>query len=155
MANKLDSYLSEIRALDGLKNAILCGISIEKRTRIAEFFLVTDKTYSADEETSAKNITTAYLPEGFSVKMRIVKRVPDVDILKEKIYVYIQKKFPAASAFLEEEGIEVEMLSSGAHFYVDIAAGEQTLFSSGKILDEVSKYLMSIYYLERHMQSTE
>lgn len=145
MANNLENYLSEIRVLEGLKNAILCGISIEKRTRIAEFFLVTDKTYSADEEVKARNITATYLPEGFSAKMRIVKRVPDADILKEKIYTYIQKKFPAASAFLEEDSIEIEMLSSGAHFCVDIAAGEQTLFTSGKILDEVSKYLMSIY----------
>lgn len=145
MANKLEQYLSEIRAIEGLKNAILCGISIEKRAKVAEFFLVTDKTYSIEEETGARNITAAYLPEGFSAKMRIVKRVPDAEILKEKIYSYIQKNFPAASAFLEMDGIEVEMLGSGAHFYVDIAAGEQTLFSSGKILDDVSRYLMSIY----------
>ncbi len=145
MASKLEQYLSEIRSFNGLRNAILCGISIEKRTKVAEFFLVTDKTYSAEEETGARNITSAYLPEGFSVKMHIVKRVPDAEILKEKIFTYIQKNFPAASAFLEPSGIEVEMLTSGAHFYVDIAAGEQTLFSSGKILDDVSRYLMSIY----------
>ena len=41
--------------------------------------------------------------------------------------------------------IEVELLTSGANFYVDIAAGEQTLFSSGKILDEVSRYLSSVF----------
>ena len=37
------------------------------------------------------------------------------------------------------------MLSSGANFCVEIASGEQSLFSSGKILDEISKYLSSGY----------
>ena len=91
MASKLEQYLSEIRSFNGLRNAILCGISIEKRTKVAEFFLVTDKTYSAEEETGARNVTSAYLPEGFSVKMHIVKRVPDAEVLKEKIFTYIRR----------------------------------------------------------------
>jgi len=37
------------------------------------------------------------------------------------------------------------MLSSGAHFYFDIASGEQTLFTSSNILDTVSAYLQSVY----------
>lgn len=145
MANKLQEYLSNIRLNEGLKNAILCGITVSKRERVAEFFLVTDKTYAAAEEARAREISQGYLPEGFSARMRIVKRVPDAEMLKEKIFSYIQKNFPAASAFLESDGISVEMLKSGANFYVDIAAGEQAMFSSGKILDEVSKYLMSGY----------
>lgn len=145
MANNTEKYLEEIRALDGLKNAILCGITVAKRDNSAEFFLVTDKTYSAMDEAQAKEISESYLPDGFSARVKIVKRVPDEEILKEKIFGYIQKNFPAASAFLNIEDIKVEMLTSGAHFYVEIASGEQSLFSSGKILDEVSRYLMSGY----------
>lgn len=145
MANKLAQYLEEIRALGGLKNAILCGISVYKRGGIAEFFLVTDKTYTAMEEKQAQAISQRYLPSGFSSQVRIVKRVPDAAIIKNKIYDYIKRSFPAAAAFLEEKNIEVEMLQSGAHFYVDIASGEQSLFSSGKILDETSAYLGSIF----------
>lgn len=145
MANIVQEYLQEIRGINGLKNAILCGITVQKRSATAEFFLVTDKTYSAMEEAQAQSITSRYLPSGFSARLRIVKRVPDSDIVKSKIFEYISRSFPAASAFLEEKNIEVEMLSSGANFYVDIASGEQTLFSSGKILDEVSKYLSSIF----------
>ena len=145
MANKLAQYLEEIRALGGLKNAILCGISVYKRGGIAEFFLVTDKTYTAMEEKQAQAISQKYLPSGFSAQVRIVKRVPDAAIIKNKIYDYIKRSFPAATAFLEEKNIEVEMLQSGAHFYVDIASGEQSLFSSGKILDETSAYLGSIF----------
>ncbi len=145
MANKLGQYLEEIRALEGLKNAILCGINVYKRECVAEFWLVTDKTYTPAEEKQTQAISQKYLPSGFSAQVRIVKRVPDAAIIKNKIFDYIKRSFPAAAAFLEEENIEVEMLQSGAHFYVDIASGEQSLFTSGKILDETSAYLGSIF----------
>ena len=145
MENKTEKYLEEIRALSGLKNAILRSITVEKRGLIAEFILITDKTYTQEEETQARTISARYVPACFSTRVRIVKRVPDEKILKERIYEYIKSSFPAASAFLEKENISVELLNSGAHFYVDIAAGEQTLFTSGKILDEVSRYLSSGY----------
>ncbi|MBQ9714032.1 MAG: hypothetical protein IJV83_01780 [Clostridia bacterium] len=145
MANKIDAYLTEIRELQGLKNAILCGISVRKRDNTAEFFLVTDKTYSAQEEDEARGISERYLPAGFSARVKIVKRVPDAQIVGDKIFEFVQRNFPAAAAFLERDCVHVEMLSSGANFYVDIASGEQNLFSSGKILDEISKYLSSGY----------
>ncbi len=145
MANRLTEYISELREIEGLKNAILTSIEVSKREKKAEFALVTDKTYTAGEEEQARRIGEKYLPSGFTSSVKIIKRVPDKEILKKQIFNYIQKNFPAASAFLEKENIEVEMLTCGAHFYVEIASGEQALFSSGKILDEVSKYLMSGY----------
>lgn len=141
--NRVQEYLNEIRGLSGLKNAILCGITVSKREKLAEFFLVTDKAYTVAEETQARTISQAYLPDGFTAKMKIVKRVPDKEILQKKIYQFVSVKFPAAAAFFEEKDIQVEMLESGAHFIMDIASGQQELFSSGKILDEVSAYLQS------------
>ena len=145
MANRLNEYLAEIRGIDGLKNAILCGITVSKKDKTAEFFLVTDKTYTVREEAAARSISDEYLPENFSARVKIVKRVPDPEGLQNRIYEYIQKTFPAAAAFLEMKNIHVEMLTSGANFYIDIASGEQTLFSSGNILDEVSRYLTSVF----------
>ena len=157
MANRLSEYLAEIRAIDGLKNASLCGITVSKKDSTAEFFLVTDKTYTVRDEAAARAISEEYLPENFSARVKIVKRVPDAEGLQKRIYEYIQKTFPAAAAFLEMENIEVEMLSSGANFYIDIASGEQTLFTSGNILDagekaaakaEIEGYLADTVYLE-------
>ena len=146
MANKLGQYLEELRdACEGLKNVILCGITLSKRDNTAEFFLVTDKTYTTSEERRAVEISQSYLPKGMIARVKIVKRIPDKTILKERIYEYVRKNFPAASAFMEESNIEVEMLQSGANFYVEIASGEQNLFESGKILDEISKYLSGIF----------
>jgi DNA polymerase III epsilon subunit family exonuclease len=141
--SRTQEYLQKIRELDGLKNAILCGITVTKRDKSAEFFLVTDKKYSAMEESQAETLSQEFLPDGFTARVKIVKRVPDAEILKRKIYEYISAKYPAAAAFLEEKNIQVEMLTSGAHFYVDIASGEQPMFSSGKILDDTSAYLQS------------
>ncbi len=142
---RTSEFIQKIRELEGLKNAILCGITLSKRKNQAEFFLVTDRAYSAAEEKRAGEICGEFLPAGLLPAVKIVKRTPDGEMIKTRIYEYIQKSFPAASAFLGEESVTVEKLTSGANFYVDIAAGEQTLFSSGKILDEVSKYLSSIY----------
>ena len=138
-------FLEEIHALNGLKNAILTEISVSKRTKNAEFTLVTDKAYTVEEERSAKKICQNYLPSGFTATVKMVKRVPDETILRKKIYEFMTKKFPAAAAFLQEQDVEIELLQSGAHFYFTIASGDQAFFSSGRILDEVSAYLKTIF----------
>ena len=145
MESRVEEYLSEIRKLSGLQNAILRGITLSKRDKTAEFFLITDKTYSMREETQVKTISDKYLPEGFSAKIKLVKRVPDKEIIKSKIYEYIKNAFPAAAAFMDEKSVHVEMLSSGANFYVDVASGEQNLFKAGNILDATSQHLSEFF----------
>ncbi len=145
MANRTGEFLDRLRAFEGLKNAILCGITLFKKEMRAEFFLVTDRAYSAAEEEAATTLCGEFLPPAFSPSVKIVKRTPDKEMLKARIFEYVQKAFPAACAFVSPDHIEVEPLTSGANFYMDVAAGEQALFTSGKILDEVSKYLSGIY----------
>ncbi len=143
--NKVQDFLAEIRDANGLKNAILYGITVSKRDRTAEFSIVTDKAYTEREAHLAEIIAQKYLPEGLRAKIKMIKRVPDAESLKGKIYDFVRMKFPAAAAFLDESHIGVEMLSSGAQFYFDIASGEQSLFTSANILDSVSAYLQSVY----------
>ncbi len=143
--NRVQEYLTEIRGSNGLKNAILYGITVSKRGNSAEFSLVTDRAYTEQEAHLAEIISQKYLPSGWTAKIKIIKRVPDKETLRTKIYDYVCMKFPAASAFLREEHIGVELLDSGAHFYFDIASGEQSLFTSANILDTVSAYLQSVY----------
>ena len=143
--NRLNEYLTEIRAMSGLQNALLRSLTVARRNKTVEFLLITDKAYTSQEEAQACAISGKYLPDGFQSSVKIVKRVPDEEILKRRIYDFVSAKFPAAAAFLEEEAIHVEMLTSGANFCFDVASGEQSLFTSGKILDEVSAYLQSGY----------
>ena len=97
--NKTEEYLNEIRALGGLQNAILTGISVSKRDMTAEFSLITDKTYAPAEEEAARRIAGKYLPAAFSPRVKITKRVPDAEILKKRIYEFMNSRFPAAAAF--------------------------------------------------------
>ena len=145
--SKREEYLNKIRELDGLKNAILYSISVTKRTRVVEFSLITDQTYTAVEERFANEITQSFVPNGFTATVKLIRRVPDAEMIRLKIFAYISSTFPAAAAFMKEDRIDVEMLSSGAQFYVAIAAGEQSLFNANQILDEVSAYLSSIFAL--------
>ena len=145
MTNKVGEYIKELRENDGLKNAIVGGIVVAKRTKTVEFSIITDRAYTIFDEKNAERISQKYMPEGFLAKVKIIKRTPDAEMIKRKIYEYIANNFPVAAAFLTESDIEVEPLTSGAHFYVNIAAGEQTIFTSGNILDEVSAYLSRGY----------
>ena len=77
MERETEAYLNDVRALSGLENAILTGICVHRRTMTAEFFLVTDKTYSASAKEGAKNAAVKYLPPAFKPEVHIEKRVPD------------------------------------------------------------------------------
>ena len=143
--NRTEEFLQEIRACGGLKHAVLNGISVFKETRVAQFRLITDRSFTKEEEATAKAVCEKYVPQDFGVEIKIVKRVPDTEILQEKIFAFVSNAFPAAGAFLSKEDVKVQLLDSGANFYLEIASGEQTMFTSGKILDEISKYLSSVY----------
>ncbi len=147
MERETEAYLNDVRALSGLENAILTGICVHRRTMTAEFFLVTDKTYSASAKEGAKNAAVKYLPPAFKPEVHIEKRVPDAEMIRGKIAAFLKARFPAAAAFVKDEDIEAEMLpsGSGARFRFDVASGDKDVFSSGKILDEVSAYLSGIY----------
>ena len=88
--SKKEEYVARLRELNGLKNVILYGITVTQKDKVAEFSLVTDKTYSAMETATAQEITQEYLPAGFSAKVKIIKRVPDAETIKKKIYDYMQ-----------------------------------------------------------------
>ena len=87
MANRLTEFLENIREIDGFKNAILCGITLSKKEKTAEFALVTDKTYNTSEEARVRSICDEYLPDGFSACVKVTKRVPDAEILKKQNFI--------------------------------------------------------------------
>ena len=138
-------YLRSVRAIDGLRNAILAGINVYKKERIAEFLLITDRAFTSEEEREAKETSQKFLPAEFSARVKIVKRVLDAELLKENIFTFVAETFPAAAAFLRLEDIKVQPLESGANFYFEVAANELSFFTSGKLMDAVSAYLSSRY----------
>ncbi len=142
---KKEEYLSKIRELDGLKNAVLSHITVDKKNSVIEFFLVTDRAYTAQEADEAALIGGRYVPTGFDARAKIAKRTPDAEMIRQKIYQFVKESFPAAAAFLSQEDIGVEMLPSGAQFSFAVASGEQSLFTADNILDAVSGHLRTMF----------
>ena len=94
--DRTNEYLREIRAIDGLKNAVLEGICVYKRQKIAEFSLITDRSFTKFDENDALEITQKYLPAEFSAKVKITKRLVDEELLQECIFSFVTDTFPAA-----------------------------------------------------------
>ena len=120
MANRLNEYLAEIRTIDGLKNAILCGITVSKKDSSAEFFLVTDKTYSADEEVKARTLLEAEAA-GHKIVYRRVKRVNEL-VIDGKVYdeyVALLEFAHTLKACVDGHTIEAGIANSGQSFIVD------------------------------------
>ena len=140
-----EEFLDKIRAIDGMKNAIVSNIEIYGRRKIVCFYLVTDLTYSQNVIPQAEQIAASFLPQGFSAAVKIEKKTPDETLLRQEIMRFMKSRFPAASAFLEERYIEVEKTEGGAIFRFVLAAGEQALFTADNILDEVAKHLRSTF----------
>ena len=143
--DRTSEYLRAIRALDGLKNAVLEEICVYKRGRIAEFSLITDRSFTTEEEKQVREITQGFLPSEFTAKMKIVKRLVDEDLVRERIFSFVTDAFPAAAAFLKLEDVKVQMSDGGAVFSFEVAADEKSLFDSGRILDATCAHLSSCY----------
>ena len=86
---RTQEYLTQIRELDGLKHAILGGITVAKSAMTAEFSLITDLPYTSAEEAKAREISAQFVPACLKTSVKIIKRVPDKQILKNVIYKYV------------------------------------------------------------------
>ena len=71
-----EEFLDKIRAIDGMKNAIVSNIEIYGRRKIVCFYLVTDLPYSQNVIPQAEQIAASFLPQGFSAAVKIEKKTP-------------------------------------------------------------------------------
>ena len=92
---KSKQYLEEIRRAAGLGRAVLKKIEVKGRT--VTFFLVTDKTYSADDVEHARTVSARYAPEGFTAEVNVRKAVPDPEGIRRAVADILKTRFPAAA----------------------------------------------------------
>ncbi len=139
LTEKSEQYLEEIRAAAGLPRAVLQKIVVDGMT--ATFYLLTDVTYSAEDERHAQAVSERYLPEGFSARVKIVKSVPDEEGVRRRILEVLRVRFPAAAAFISPQDLEVVCDKTGGRFFISVGSAERAQFSSGEVLDRVSDEL--------------
>lgn len=138
---KTQDYLNEIRQNAGLKHAILQKITVSERRQSAEFSLITDLPYSDLDERSALEITKKYLPAYAHASVKITKLVADEELLKNRIFALLKRRYPAATSFLTSENISVQKTESGATFLVELPSEAESLVNKEELIDFISKEL--------------
>lgn len=142
---KTSAFLSEIRKNEGLKNAIVTEIRVSEKYRAVEFCIITDRTYSPEDEAAALRIANKYVPEEARATVKITKLVVDEGIVSRRIFSILKTKFPAVSSFITADDITVEKNDGGAVFYIDVGVNEKNLINTDGMLDVVSKELSSSF----------
>ena len=128
-----ERYLNEIREAEGLKRAVLQKIVVDGKT--AEFFLLTDLTYSAEDVAHADSVSARYAPAGFAAKARITKSVPSAEGVRRALAQTLKTRFPAAAAFVSLEDIQAETEVGGGRFSICAEESERARLAGDHVLD--------------------
>ncbi len=136
---KSKEYLENVRKAPTLCRAVLTKITVEGER--ATFHLVTDCTYTDDDVRYAREVSSKFVPNGFTADVRLLKSVPSQEGVKKAILTILQQRFPLVAAFVVAEDVFVEIDGQGGRFCVEAEEGEKTQFYSSHVLDELSKEL--------------
>lgn len=136
---KSKAYLQEIRKREGLERAVLKDIMVEGKK--ATFRLITDRAYSEADTRYATEVSQKYVPAGFTAEATVMKSIPEAGAVRRYIREFLMKKYPAASAFVEEGDVVAEAGVGGGTFTVTVGGEESVRFQEGGILDAVAREL--------------
>ena len=121
-----EDILSAVRRSDGLKNAIIGGVELVQATGEVTVRLVTDLAYSqADYDAAYKSVRT-FVPDCFSLELKISKLSPDCRMVKQKILSLIGERFPALASVITEGDVNVAKAEGGFEFTVATLSGSRT-----------------------------
>ncbi len=135
---KSSDYLNEIRKAEGLRRAVLKKIVVEGRDVV--FHLLTDVNYTDGDCAAAERVSQAYVPAGYTARVRVMKSVPGEEGVKRAVAETLKKRFPAAAAFVSPEDIRVSLHEGGGGFFIAIGDEERAQFTDA-VLDELSAEL--------------
>ncbi len=135
-----EAYLNEIRKADGLKRAVLKKLTLEGN--VVTFHLLTDLSYSERDVAYAGEVSEKYVPQGCKAAVDVKKSVPSAESVRAAILQILKAKFPASTAFLTEEDIEVTTGGQGGSFFVSLTKDELSRLPAEDVLNGLSAQLM-------------
>ncbi|MDE7301542.1 MAG: OB-fold nucleic acid binding domain-containing protein, partial [Clostridia bacterium] len=138
----MTEILNEIRKIQSLNTAIISSVSLTKSQNSVEVDLVTDKSYSSDDELQAKRVIRKFVPDYFAANVKIFKLTPDCDMVKKKVFSLLSTVNRQLAAFVTEDDIRVEKTDDG--FYFEIAVIHASSYSS-EVAEEISARMSKIY----------
>ena len=132
-----ESFLNEIRKIPSLSTAIISSVTLIKSRNEVEVAIITDKTYSPEDEVAAEAVARKFVPKLFGCNLMITKLAPDCDMVARKILEIISHTNQRLSAFVTADDVKVHKEDDG--FYFTIAVINATAFSVGVISNIVNE----------------
>lgn len=115
-----EKFIDKIRCVPSFDRAIVPYITLKKADNTVEISIITDKPFTAENESELKRIARSYVPEFFSCKLSISKLTPDEKMVAKKIYSLISQLNRQLAAFVTPEDITVERTENGFFFTVKV-----------------------------------
>jgi len=132
-----NDVLTEIRSVPNLSNAILRPLLVNRAQRLVTVRIITDKTFTPQDEREACTKIRAFVPEYFSCEVEISKLSPDCEMVKRKVYEGVSACSKAAFAVLGENGVAVTRTDDGFSYVLTLPK----LFINDALTQAVTDYL--------------
>ena len=130
-------FLARIRERENLSRAVLNRIDVDRSTRTCEFTLVTDRSYTPEDEEFAEKAVREAVPDSLKVSVKIRKLVADPELVRHKITDYLSRNHRAAAAFVTESDIEVREEGDTVKFIFGVDEEEHSFFETREIVPGV------------------
>ena len=122
---------------ENLSRAVLNRIDVDRSTRTCEFTLVTDRSYTPEDEEFAEKAVREAVPDSLKVSVKIRKLVADPELVRHKITDYLSRNHRAAAAFVPESDIEVREEGDTVKFIFGVDEEEHSFFETREIVPGV------------------
>lgn len=126
-----ESFLDKLRKIPSFSTAIISSVTLFKANNTVTVAIITDKTYSAEDEASAREAVRQYVPSLFECDLQITKLAPDCQMVADKITEIINRTNRRLSAFVSAGDVKVHREENG--FYFTMAVINASDYSSDVI----------------------
>lgn len=118
----MTDFIEKLRALPSFATAILSGVTLSRAEHSVNINVITDRTFTSDDEERARSIARSFVPEEFTCNLNVSKLTPDTTMVARKIMQTLAVNNKALSALITEDDISVEKTEYGFDFTISVIA---------------------------------
>ena len=139
----MQTVLEKIQEIPAFQNAIIHKIVCKKRTKLASFYIITDKKYTQEELKQVENILQGVLPHSFTINLNVQKSIADEALIKNAILAFIAKQ-TLLSIFIQKEDISILIDKNNVICQFHCTESEYAYMqNNNKLLEELKMHLSS------------
>lgn len=137
----IEKFLKEIRSRKNLNSVILRSVVLESDKKLVTVRLLTDKTYTHEDEAYALKTIRLFVPEYFECNVEISKLAPDEEMVKDKILEAVKEDFKTLSVTIDKNDLKVEKTERGFVYEISVMPS----LSVNGICEAVNTYLKKCF----------